>query len=229
MRRLRENGLSVFFGALFLASLCGQAIAGHAKYNQEQVAHAQLLHEKAETLSLGRYVTSTDFGRAVMENWQSEYLQFVMFILASIYFVQRGSAESKPPGKEGRESDEEQKVGEHADAGSPFWVKAGGWRTRIYSDSLLYVMLLIFLGSWFAQSVNGWSTYNADQIEHRQSTVTWLGYLQSADFWEATLQNWQSEFLAVGSVIVFTIYLRARGSPQSKPVGAAHHETAVEG
>jgi hypothetical protein len=229
MRRLRENSLSIFFGLLFLGSLVGQAIAGHVKYNEEQIAHARLLHEQAETLSLGRYVTSSDFGRAVMENWQSEYLQFVMFILASIFFVQKGSAESKEPGKEGRESDAEQKIGEHAGRESPRWARVGGWRTFIYSYSLLIAMSVIFFASWFAQSVNGWSTYNADQIQHKQETVTWPGYVRSADFWEATLQNWQSEFLAVGSVIAFTIYLRARGSPQSKPVGAPHGATAIEG
>jgi hypothetical protein len=99
----------------------------------------------------------------------------------------------------------------------------------VFSNSLLLVMGAIFVGSWFAQSVTGWSTYNADQIEHEAESVSWLEYLGSASFWEDTLQNWQSEFLAVGSVAIFSVYLRQRGSSQSKPVGAAHDQTAVEG
>jgi hypothetical protein len=226
---LKDQGLSIFFLVLFLGSLLGQAIAGHKLYNEEEVSHARLLHEQAETLSFWRYVVTSDFGNEVLENWQSEYLQFVTFLIATVWLVQRGSTESKKPGEEGRESDEDQKVGEHADSDSPLWARAKGLRLHLYENSLLYVMGLIWIASWFGQSVTGWSKYNADQITHQDSTVSWLGYLGSADFWDTTLQNWQSEFLAVGSMIVFSIYLRQRGSPQSKPVGAAHHETAVEG
>ena len=88
---------------------------------------------------------------------------------------------------------------------------------------------LIWLWSWFAQSVSGWSEFNAEQVEHEAATVSWLGYVGGSDFWFTTLQNWQSEFLAVGSFAAFTIYLRQRGSPESKPVGAAHGDTAIEG
>ena len=112
---------------------------------------------------------------------------------------------------------------------SPEWAKAGGWRTTLFSHSLLMVMTAIFFASWFAQSVTGWNVYNDDQVEHMGEKVSWLDYVGSADFWEATLQNWQSEFLAVGSIVIFSVYLRQRGSAQSKPVGAPHEETATEG
>jgi len=229
MRFLRHNGLSVFFLVLFLAVLVGQAIAGHAVYNEEEMSHAKLLHEQPETLSLGRYVTSSSFGQAVMENWQSEYLQFVLFVMASVWLVQRGSTESKKVDQAGPESDEEQKIGPHAEDDSPKWAKANGLRLWLLSNSLLLVMGSIWLASWFGQSVTGWSVYNAEQIEHEDTTVNWLGYVTSADFWEATLQNWQSEFLAVGSMVIFSVYLRQRGSSQSKPVGAPHSATAEEG
>jgi hypothetical protein len=231
MRRsfLRDQALSIFFLVLFLGSLIGQAIAGHNLYNQDEISHAKLLHEQPETLSFWRYVVTSEFGNQVLENWQSEYLQFVTFLIATVWFVQRGSTESKKPGEEGRESDEEQKVGEHAGADSPKWARVRGWRLSLYQNSLLYVMGTIWVASWLGQSVTGWSKYNADQITHQDSTVSWLGYLGTADFWDTTLQNWQSEFLAVGSMIVFSIYLRQRGSPQSKPVGAPHDQTAVEG
>ncbi len=155
-RFIRQNSLSLF-GVIFLAALAGQAIAGHIAFNQDQLAH----HEPA--ISIWRYVTSSSFGNAVMENWQSEYLQFTLMMMA-----------------------------------------------------------LIFSGSWFAQSITGMRDYNANQRAHHEPTVSYSGYVTGADFWEATLQNWQSEFLAVGSFAVFAIYLRQHGSPESKRVGAPH-------
>jgi hypothetical protein len=229
VRGLRDNGLAIFFLVIFLASLGGQAIAGHAKYNEEEVAHAAMLKQPAEELSLGRYVSSSDFAAAVAENWQSEYLQFAIFILATIWLVQRGSTESKRVEAAGRESEEDQKMGPHADPDSPSWARAGGLRTALYSQSLLIVMTAIFVASWFAQSVAKWTVYNNDQLDHMQQPVSYRSYLGTGDFWESTFQNWQSEFLAVGSIVVFSVYLRSRGSAQSKPVGAAHSETATEG
>ena len=226
---VRNHGLSICFLVLFIAALVGQSIAGHAEYNDDEVAHAQLLHEQPETLSFGRYIVSSSFGQAVMENWQSEYLQFTLYIVGTVWLLQGGSPESKELDKSGRESDEEQLVGEYATEDSPAWARVRGVRLWLYSNSLLLVMGTVFLGSWFAQSVTGWSAYNADQIEHQDTTVNWLGYLGTAEFWETTLQNWQSEFLAVGSFAVMAIYLRQRGSPESKPVGAPHDATGVEG
>jgi hypothetical protein len=229
MRALRDHSLSLFFLATLLAALVGQAIAGHADYNNEEFAHARLLDEQAEPLSLSRYVVSSSFGQAVMENWQSEYLQFTLFVVATVWLVQKGSPESKELDKVGTESDEEQRIGEHAQEDSPKWARARGIRLLVYSNSLLIVMGLIFFGSWFAHSVTGWSSYNAEQIEHEEEALNWPEYLASADFWQTTLQNWQSEFLAVGSMAVLSIYLRQRGSPESKPVGAPHEATGVEG
>jgi Domain of unknown function (DUF6766) len=223
MRRwIRDHSLSLFFLIIFLAALVGQAIAGHILHNEEAMAHNE------ETISLWRYIRSSDFGNAVMENWQSEYLQFMLFMLATVWLIHRGSPESKQPEEAGRESDQKQKVGTHAQSDSPEWAKAGGFKTAIYSNSLLIVMAIIFFGSWFAQSVTGWTEFNAQQVDHQEATLSWLSYIGSADFWEATLENWQSEFLAVGSFAAITVYLRQRGSPESKPVGAPHHATGSE-
>jgi hypothetical protein len=220
---IRDHSLSLFFLVIFLASLVGLAIAGHALHNDDAIAH------HSQTMSFWRYLRSSDFGNAVMENWQSEYLQFMLFMLATIWLVERGSPESKPPGEEGLESDQKQRIGGHADADSPDWAKPRGIKTFVYSNSLLIVMSIIFFGAWFAQSVTGWTTYNAQQVDHHQATVTWLGYIGSADFWKATLENWQSEFLAVGSFVALTVFLRQRGSTQSKPVGSPHDASGVEG
>jgi hypothetical protein len=163
MRHLRDNSLSLFFLTIFVAALLAQSIAGQQAYNEEQQAHDE------PTVSYVRYVSSSHFGQAVMENWQSEWLQFVLFTLATVWFVQRGSGESKKPEDAGLESDRKQLVGGYATRDSPRWATTRDW--------------------------------------------------------ERTLQNWQSEFLAVGTMAVFTIYLRQRGSPESKPVGAPHEAT----
>jgi hypothetical protein len=220
---MRNHGLGVFFAAIFLAALIGQALTGHADYNHLQVAH----HD--DPLSLGRYVTSSDFGADVLENWQSEYLQFTLYILGTVWLLQRGSPESKSLDQAGRESDEEQRIGEHADARSPRWARLGGWRARLYGNSLLLVMGAIWLASWGVQAVTGRVAYNAEQLDHQEAALNLVQYLGSSDFWNRTLQNWQSEFLAVGSMAVLSIYLRQRGSPESKPVGAPHDATGVEG
>jgi Domain of unknown function (DUF6766) len=220
---VRDQSLSLFFLALFVVTLAGQSVAGWKSYNEQQLEH------DSPTVTYARYLVSSDYGQAVTENWQSEYLQFVMFIMATIWLVQRGSNESKPISDIGRESDEKQKVGPYAKPKSPLWAKVGGWRTTLYSNSLVLVMLVIFFGSWFGQSVTGWTEYNAAQRDHDQSTVSWAGYMTRPDFWENTLQNWQSEFLAVGTMAAYTIYLRQRGSPESKPVGAPHDETGSSG
>jgi hypothetical protein len=170
-------------------------------------------------------MTSSDFGQAVMENWQSEYLQFVLFILATIWLVQKGSAESKSLDEVGLESDQQQRVGGYAPENAPLWARVGGWRTAVYQNSLLVVMSLLFVGSWLAQSVTAWTVYNEEQRAHEEAAVSWGSYVMRPDFWERTLQNWQSEFLAVGTMAILTVYLRQRGSPESKPVGAPHDET----
>jgi hypothetical protein len=228
-RFLKHNGLSLGFAALFLLALGFQAMTGWQEFNNDAVAHAELIHERADTISFGRYLTSSEFGQAVMENWQSEYLQFTLYIFGTVWLLQRGSPESKKLDQAGLESDQDQKVGEHAERSSPRWAKVGGVRTFLYSNSLLLVMSGAFLGSWFAHSVTGWTEYNNQQVEHEQPELSWVGYLGSADFWQTTLQNWQSEFLAVGSMVILSVYLRQRGSPESKPVGAPHDATAVEG
>ncbi|MEU6134599.1 DUF6766 family protein [Nocardioides sp. NPDC047086] len=224
MRRfLKENSLSLVFGALFLGSLIGQAFAGWHQLNDELFADG--LHQ----LSLGAYLTSASFAVDVTENWQSEYLQFLLYVVLTVWLVQRGSPESKPLQDAGQESDEKQKIGAYARSDSPRLARIGGLRTALYSRSLGIVMGSIFLMSWLGQSVAGWATYNESRLRQLCDPISWVSYLGNADFWARTLQNWQSEFLAVGSMAVLAIYLRQRGSPESKPVGSSHEATGVEG
>lgn len=219
--RIREHALSLVFAALFLAALAGQSVVGLAAFNEEQAAHG------AAALDWASFVTSSAFVVDVAENWQSEYLQFFLFILATVWFVQKGSPESKKPGQEGLGTDSEQLVGPHARPDSPRWARVGGWRQGVYSNSLLLVMGAVFLLSWLAQALAGRVVHNHDQLLHGQEQVTLGGYLASPDFWNRTLQNWQSELLAVGSMVALSVYLRQRGSAESKPVGTPHAVTSV--
>jgi hypothetical protein len=219
----RDNGLSLAFGGLFLLSLAGQTWSGLVGFNDRQLAHG------TQTVGLLDYLTSSSFAVDVAENWQSEYLQFFLYVFATVWLVQRGSPESKPLAKAGTESDQDQLLGRHVRRDSPRWAKTGGWRTAVFARSLGLVMAGIFLLSWLAQSVAGASAYNAEQLSDFGDPVSWGEYLVSADFWNRTLQNWQSEFLAIGSMAVFSVYLRQRGSPESKPVGAEHGVTDESG
>ncbi|MGY1751605.1 DUF6766 family protein [Blastococcus sp. SYSU D01042] len=220
---LRNNALSLAFGALFLVTLAGQAVSGNADFNAQQLANG------LEPVGLLDYVTSSSFMVDVMENWQSEYLQFFLYVFATVWLVQKGSSESKEPGEEGAESDREQRVGGHALADSPSWVRSGGWRTTLFSRSLGVVMGVLFLLTWAASAVTGWVAYNGEQLGQRQDPVSFAGYLGEADLWNRSFQNWQSEMLAVGSMAIFAVYLRQRGSPESKPVGVAHADTGQTG
>jgi hypothetical protein len=219
----RDNSLSLVFGVLFLITLLGQALSGLADYNSQQVTQG------LATVSFADYVTSSTFGVDVMENWQSEYLQFFLFIFATVWLIQLGSTESKPVGQEGKETDKEQKLGKYAEPSSPAWAKVGGWRTTLYSRSLGTLMGTLFLLTWAASAVSGWAAFNSEQLADREDPVGFLGYLGEADFWNRSFQNWQSEFLAVGSMAVFSVYLRHRGSAESKPVGESHASTGSSG
>ena len=129
------------------------------------------------------------------------------------------------PGREGGGSDEEERLGPHAGRDSPFWARVGGLRTAIYSNSLALLFAALFIASWLAQSVTGWRDDNAEQQSHDEVVVSWITYPHQPDFWDRTLQNWQSKFLAVGAMAIFAVFLRQRGSPESKAVGAPHSET----
>jgi hypothetical protein len=220
---LRDNGLTLVFAAMFVVTLVAQALTGVALYNEQAIS------DGVDPIGLLQYVTSSDFAVDVAENWQSEYLQFLLYITLTAWFVQRGSPESKSLNEIGLESDQDQQVGHAAGPDSPRWARASGPPLWLYSNSLGIVMGLLFLLSWLAQSVAGVSSYNEQQLRQLQAPVSWAQYLLAPDFWNRTLQNWQSELLAVASMVSLSIYLRQRGSPESKPVGAAHTATSVEG
>jgi hypothetical protein len=221
-RFVRDNALTLAFLGLLFGALLGQSLTGVAEFNANQLSSG------GEQISWAAYLVSSSFAVDVAENWQSEYLQFALYIVATTWLVQRGSSESKKLDDIGTQSDSEQKVGRYATERSPRWARVGGWRTAIYGRSLAAIMTFFFLGSLLAQSIAGRAAYNHDQLTSNDDPVTWAGYVSSSDFWNRTFQNWQSEFLAVASMAAFAIFLRQRGSPESKLVGAPHDATAQD-
>jgi hypothetical protein len=153
---LRDNGLGLGFGIAFLLALVGQAIAGHAEFNN------QLATEGLQRIGFGEYLTTSDFAVDVTENWQSEYLQFFLYITATVWLLQRGSPESKEMDKAGTESDKAQQVGRYAHRYSPRWARGRGARRHVYSHSLGLVMGTLFALSWLSQSITGVAAYNEE-------------------------------------------------------------------
>jgi hypothetical protein len=202
---------------LFLVFLWGQSVAGHRTYNQEQREHGE------PAIGYVAYLTEGHFIEAVFENWESEFLQMGSFVLLTVFLRQRGSPESKKlVGKE--PADKDPRRARHGKR-VPWPVRRGGLVLRLYENSLSIVLFLLFFFSLAMHALGGVEEYNAEQREHVGQPVSAAGYMTTARFWYESFQNWQSEFLAVGALAVLAIYLRQKGSPESKPVAAPYDET----
>ncbi|WP_027461179.1 DUF6766 family protein [Deinococcus murrayi] len=212
-RFFRNNGLSVVTLGLFVLLWGAQALTGWQAYNEEAQEHGRAV------LGLGAYLESGHFWEATGENWESEFLQMAAFVLLTARLYQRGSAESKP-------LPEDEQAPEPPPSGPPPGpVRRGGWAAQLYSHSLSLTLLLLFAASFVLHLLGGTAEHNREAAAHGQPAVSTLAFLGSAEFWHQSFQNWQSEFLAVGAMAVLTIFLRERGSAESKPVEAPHHHT----
>ena len=218
----RENGLSITWLGLFFATfLAGQTIFGQLEYNDEQRDHGR------PEVTFVEYLATPHFVEATMENWESEFLQMFLFVVLTAFLYQKGSAESKNPyGKEAVDRDPRESRN-RKDA--PWPVRRGGWVLRIYENSLGLAFLVLFLTCFVLHAAGGARQYNQEQRDHgKTEQVTTLQYMGTSRFWFESLQNWQSEFLAVGSMVLLSIWLRQRGSPESKPVDAPHDQTGKD-
>jgi len=212
---LRNNGLSLVLFFLFVFSIIGQAITGHQEHNKETVEIG------GQPESFSKYLTSGHFLQATFENWESEFLQMALFLILTMMLFQKGSAESKDPDK--KEEVDREPNSKKKDA--PWPIKKGGLASAIYQHSLCYTFSLLFLISFYLHWQGSLKDYNQEQILKNQPTETAAQYLGNVRFWFESFQNWQSEFLSLLAMVVFSIFLREKGSPQSKPVDAAHSET----
>ena len=221
-RFLRENGLSiVWLGLFFVTFSAGQSYAGYLENNSELVEYNQ------PEITYAAYLTSPHFLEATMENWESEFLQMFLFVALTAFLYQKGSAESKKLDEKEPVDRDPRKAQNKKDA--PWPVRRGGVALKLYEHSLSLAFFLLFAVSFFLHAASGAREYNQDQRLHAAGEqVTTLEYLGTSRFWFESLQNWQSEFLAVGMMVVLTIWLRQRGSPESKPVDAPHSQTGKD-
>ena len=214
---MRDRSLTLTMLALFAICAVGQIAAGWLDYNDDLTAHGRA------AVPLAAYVTRGHLWEALFENWESEFLQMSAFVVLSAYLLQVGSPESRRPGVHELADADPRAFRDQPDA--PWPVRRGGWVLRLYEYSLGGALFLLFLISFVGHAIGGWVEYSADQRLHGEPAVSLLGYATSSRFWFESLQNWQSEFLSVGVMVWLGVYLRQRGSPESKPVHAAHGET----
>ncbi|MGC1512163.1 MAG: DUF6766 family protein [Acidimicrobiales bacterium] len=211
---MHRNGLALACFSLFFLFWFGQSLSGWHVYNDNQLTHG------SAAIGYSQYLTTGHFIEATFENWESEFLQMFAFIVLTAWLVQRGSAESKP------EHDSTDDAEQHRnDPNAPWPVRRGGLWLKLYEQSLMIAFLILFLLSIASHAVGGLAERNAELEFHHQPTETAAEFVVSSDFWFQSFQNWQSEFLAVGCIVVFTIILRQKGSPESKPVYAPHRQT----
>lgn len=215
MKWFRNNGLSFVFFCLFLLAIVGQAFTGLKEHNQE------MQDEGGRVIGMAEYLNSGHFIQATFENLESEFLQMAMFAIFTIFLYQKGSSESKDPDKKeevDREPDPTKKD-------APWPVKKGGWVLSLYKHSLCYVLGLLFVVSFFAHWFGSLKDHNEEQLLKGLPPETAVNYLSNSRFWFESFQNWQSEFLSIFAIVVLSIFLREKGSSQSKPVDAPNSQT----
>jgi hypothetical protein len=208
----RANGLSLVLIAVFLGTLGGQLLTGHASYNEERI------EEGAMPLPLSVYIGSGHFLSATFENWESEFLQMGMYVLLTVWLRQQGSAESRPFEK----SKEEERI----DPGPTPWpVRAGGLWKLLYANSLALAFFVLFAISFALHLRNSWRLELEERLLRGDPPISLWNHFGGPTFWFESFQNWQSEFFAVLAIVVLSIFLRQEGSPQSKPMKAPHAQT----
>ncbi len=220
MKLLREHGLAVAMFGIFAATLIGLAFVGWDTYNHEQADHGEA------TVGLVAYLGTPNFGEAVFENWESEFLQMGAYVLLTALLFSRGSAESRDPDADERTDDDPATI-DRRRKDLPWPVRHGGVTLLLYEHSLTIALLGIFVVSFALHAVTGAGEYSAEQLVHGGAAVSPIEYLATSRFWFESLQNWQSEFLSVGALIMLSIFLRERGSPESKAVGAPDSQTGT--
>jgi len=214
----KNNNLSIVIFVLFVLCLVGHSVSGWKVYNDEQREHG------GEQVGYVAFLGTNEFGETIFENWESEFLQMGAYVILTVFLYQKGSSESKKHDGTDEVEQDPDKHRNNPDAPSP--VRRGGWRLMLYKNSLSLAFLILFLISFIGHAAAGARKFNDEERAHRAGKhVTAIGYMGEPQFWYESFQNWQSEFLAVLAIVTLSIWLRQRGSPESKPVHAPHSDT----
>ena len=214
---LKNNGLSIALAAIFFVALLGQYVTGWHVYQLDEMQHGRI------PVDLIYYALEGHFLEALFENWESEFLQMAIYVIFTIFLFQKGSSESKRP--DATERVDMILAESKDDPEMPWPVRRGGIALKIYEHSLALAFLALFALSFVFHLISGTEEFNSTQREHGQPIVTVVEFLSTSQFWFESFQNWQSEFLSVGMMVVFSIFLRQSGSHESKPVVSPHGET----
>ncbi|MBP1163965.1 MULTISPECIES: DUF6766 family protein [unclassified Chryseobacterium] len=211
---LYRNSLSIVLITLMIIFLAGQFFMGWRTENKE------LIENGKSALKITEYIHSGHFIQATFENWESEFLQMMLYVLLTISLRQKGSSESKSMTEE---EDVDKEPVAHPKA--PWPVKKGGIWLKLYKHSLSLAFAILFLASFILHFYGSLTDFNDEQMMKSKPSVTAMQYISESRFWFESFQNWQSEFLAVASLVLLSIWLREKGSPESKPVDMPHDET----
>jgi hypothetical protein len=219
-RWIRDRSLTLVLLALFALTLAGQILTGWHEFNETRLEHG------APSVSMAAYLMAGHPWEALFENWESEFLQMAVFVVFTTFLYQKGSPESRRPGPVAEPQDADPRdFADREDA--PWPVRRGGWILTLYEHSLGLAFFLLFVVSWLGHIAGGWAEYRSAQALHGQPAEHWVDYLTSSQLWFQSFQNWQSEFLSVAAMVWLAVYLRQRGSPESKPVHAPHGDTGT--
>jgi hypothetical protein len=217
---LHNNGLLLACLGLFAVFFVGMVVSGAATYNQEQQEHGS--HAQVSVLT---YLTTGDFVEATFENWESEFLQMGMYVVLTAFLYQKGSSESKPMNEPAPQDQNPRDV--QPNQYTPWPVRRGGPVLTLYENSLAIAFFALFLASWALHAVGGAKAFNEEQLQHGQAAISVWRYTTTSQFWFESMQNWQSEFIAVAAIVGLSIVLRQRGSAESKPVAEPHRHTSA--
>lgn len=220
MRWLRDNSFSIALFALFALSVIGHGWSGWIAHNEE------LIRDHVAPLTLMAYLSGGAFNSTLFENWESEFLQMAAYVVLTAYLFQRGSPESKDPDK-GAPQDRDPRIGQN-NADAPWPVRIGGFARVAYAHSLGFALAFLFFASFMLHWINSTREAADEAMRNSETPPTLLEHLGSAQLWFESFQNWQSEFLSTAVLIVLAIFLRERGSPESKPVAAPHSRTGSD-
>ena len=212
-----RNGLTIVLILLFISSFVGQIFTGLEEYNEERSEYKQ------SPVSLKTYLTTGHFFQTTFENWESEFLQMGLYVVLTVWLRQQGSSESK-------DLEKQEEVDREPDPNkpdAPWPVKKGGFLLAVYKNSLSLAFLILFITSFLLHAGGSFNKYNEEQIFQGKTKIPLSEFMHESRFWYESFQNWQSEFISVISIVVLSIFVRQKGSPESKPVDASYKETGT--
>ena len=215
----KNNGLTIVLMLLFLGSLIGHWLAGVRFENQQLIQHGE------QPIGAIAFLSDPQFLSTVFENWESEFLQMSAYVVLTAFLFQKGSAESEDPDSSPRDG---RLSNLRYSKNAPAAVRRDATIRWLYAHSLGIALLILFAISFVLHWLFSARLAADEAAMHGASAESFGQYLTSPQLWFESFQNWQSEFLSTAVLVVLSIWLRQKDSPESKPVGASHQKTGTD-